>query len=199
MRSLIDKGNKMKNKLLSLAIATTFTGNVFATEMANLDTLPALETTEIQAAFQPDAQSLQLASLSGQEMKETEGAWVSALVFALVVPASISAWSYHGTSYYNTGSIGSSGGAASAAVLAAASSFFFGSGLAVMQNIGGFSALVLGAQGFAVNTSLQQTNSAYWTSSDPYENMPPPLVNGMIDYTLPGSYQYWCVMKLIGC
>lgn len=48
------------------------------------------------------AKPLQLAELSKQEMKETEGAWVPLLAGALVGGA-ISAWSNHGISYYKTG------------------------------------------------------------------------------------------------
>ncbi len=45
---------------------------------------------------------LQLAELSKQEMKETEGAWAPFVLGALI-GGNISAWSNHGVSYYRTG------------------------------------------------------------------------------------------------
>lgn len=80
----------MKKKLLSLVIVAAMTSNVYAADMQDvallpgivasaqspsIDVTPALNAIDMQAAFQQDAQPMQLAALSGQEMKETQGAF----------------------------------------------------------------------------------------------------------------------------
>ncbi len=80
----------MKKQLLSLAIVALFASNAYASEPQEatllpgivaaaqsqaVDATPALNALDMQAAFQQDKQPMQVAALSGQEMKATEGAW----------------------------------------------------------------------------------------------------------------------------
>ncbi len=79
----------MKKQLLSLVIVAAFAGNAYAANEQDatrlplvataqtqaVDATPALNTMDLQAAFQQDQQPMQVATLSGQEMKETQGAW----------------------------------------------------------------------------------------------------------------------------
>jgi len=80
----------MKKQLLTLAIVAAFASNAYASDVleatpltANVvtaqnqavDAAPALSVLDMQAAFQQDKQPMQVAMLSGQEMKATEGAW----------------------------------------------------------------------------------------------------------------------------
>ena len=80
----------MKKQLLSLVIVAAFASNAYAADVQDaallpgivasaqtqaVDATPALNALDMQAAFQQDTQPMQLAALSGQEMKETEGAW----------------------------------------------------------------------------------------------------------------------------
>ncbi len=96
----------MKKQLLSLVIVAAFASNAYASneqEVALLpgivasaqtqavDATPALNALDMQAAFQQDKQPMQLAALSGQEMKATEGAWGWYQV-AVYVYRAYSAW-----------------------------------------------------------------------------------------------------------
>lgn len=80
----------MKKKLLSLVIVAAFASNAYASDVQEVallpgivasaqtqavDVTPALNAIDMQLAFQQDAQPMQVAALSGQEMKATEGAW----------------------------------------------------------------------------------------------------------------------------
>lgn len=82
----------MKKQLLSLVIVAAFASNAYAADTKtvalvpevvassqsstqSVDATPALNALDMQAAFQQDAQPMQVAALSGQEMKATEGAW----------------------------------------------------------------------------------------------------------------------------
>jgi len=80
----------MKKQLLSLAIVALFASNAYASKPQEatllpgivasaqsqaVDATPALNALDMQAAFQQDKQPMQVAALSGQEMKTTEGAW----------------------------------------------------------------------------------------------------------------------------
>jgi hypothetical protein len=72
------------------------------------------ELADAGLIFEMDSsQSVELALLSSKEMKSTEGTLIPVLF--ILGSAAVSAWSYHGVNYYNTGSIGSSSGAAWAA------------------------------------------------------------------------------------
>lgn len=80
----------MKKQLLSLVIVAAFASNAYASDVQEaallpgivasvqtqaVDATPALNALDMQAAFQQDKQPMQVAALSGQEMKATEGAW----------------------------------------------------------------------------------------------------------------------------
>ena len=80
----------MKKQLLSLVLVAAFAGNAYASNVQDVtllpgivasaqtqavDVTPALNALDLQAAFQQDQQQMQVAALSGQEMKATEGAW----------------------------------------------------------------------------------------------------------------------------
>jgi len=89
----------MKKQLLTLAIVAAFasnayasdtlettpvTGNVVTAQNQAVDATPALNALDMQAAFQQDKQPMQVAMLSGQEMKATEGAWGWVPVFIAI-------------------------------------------------------------------------------------------------------------------
>lgn len=80
----------MKKQLLSLVIVAAFASNAYASDVQEVvllpgivasaqtqavDVTPALNALDMQLAFQQDAQPMQVAALSGREMKATEGAW----------------------------------------------------------------------------------------------------------------------------
>lgn len=112
----------MKKKWLSLAVAAAFTSNVYAadaqtanvlpethvlTTVQSVEALPALNAIDMQAAFQQDAQPMQMAALSGQEMKETEGAWINwaiaggigGVMNTAIYVGSTPNWTYGGAAY----------------------------------------------------------------------------------------------------
>lgn len=62
----------MKRKLLVLATMAIAAGNVYANENVGMS------ISEAEAAFKQNAQSLQISTLSPQEMKSTEGAFGAA-------------------------------------------------------------------------------------------------------------------------
>ena len=102
----------MKKQLLSLVIVAAFASNAYASneqEVALLpgivasaqtqavDTTPALNVLDMQLAFQQDKQPMQVAALSGQEMKATEGAWgwFAAYQVAVYAYRVYSAWDFY--------------------------------------------------------------------------------------------------------
>jgi hypothetical protein len=94
----------MKKLLAMFALAVAMTGNAYATETnSGNDLLAAVQvqaatagvvmnSVDMQAAFQQDAQPMQMAALSGQEMKATEGAWAWMVPFAAVFFAANYVW-----------------------------------------------------------------------------------------------------------
>jgi len=69
---------KLKQKLAAAAIAAiaaTTTTSVLADTGNTLPVADAFTTSEMASLFEQDAQPLQLAALSEQEMQTTEGAW----------------------------------------------------------------------------------------------------------------------------
>jgi len=111
----------MKKQLLTLAIVAAFasnayasdtlettpvTGNVVTAQNQAVDATPGLNVLDMQAAFQQDKQPMQVAMLSGQEMKATEGAWGFASIFVSVVQLANRYWAGHtGSSHDQTVSI----------------------------------------------------------------------------------------------
>jgi hypothetical protein len=118
----------------------------------------AFAETDLQALFEQDAKPMQLAALSEQEMRETEGALLP-LFAAMAVGAAVSAWGYHARSYYQTGRIGTSAGAAWAAG-AGALGALHGRGLVAYAGLRGISAAYVTARGMAVG--------AAWNAANPY-------------------------------
>lgn len=84
----------MKKLFAMFALAVAMSGNTYATETSRGNDLMAatqvqavqagvvMNSVDMQAAFQQDAQPLQMAALSGQEMRATEGAWAWMIPFA---------------------------------------------------------------------------------------------------------------------
>ncbi|MCW8191450.1 hypothetical protein D8B30_17315 [Verminephrobacter eiseniae] len=66
----------LKHTALALAMAGLLSAQANATQLENLPTLPvaAFSQTDINAMFEQADKPMQLAALSDQEMKETEGA-----------------------------------------------------------------------------------------------------------------------------
>ncbi|MCW5237240.1 hypothetical protein [Verminephrobacter eiseniae] len=66
---------KLKHTALALAMAGLLSAQANATQLENLQTLPvaAFSQTDINAMFEQADKPMQLAALSRQEMKETEG------------------------------------------------------------------------------------------------------------------------------
>jgi len=62
---------KLKQKLMAAIVATTTAMPTMATAASG----SAFSNADVASLFDQDAQPLQLAALSGQEMKETEGSW----------------------------------------------------------------------------------------------------------------------------
>ena len=98
----------MKKQLLSLIIVAAFASNAYAANVQDAALLPgivasaqtqavdatqALNALDLQAAFQQDKQPMQMAALSGQEMKETQGAWGWAFVVYEIVSTAV--WYYY--------------------------------------------------------------------------------------------------------
>jgi len=92
---------KLKHTALALAMAGLLSAQANATQLENLQTLPvaAFSQTDINAMFEQTDKPMQLAALSRQEMKETEGAWFQFAIggagYALGV--------YRGNYSWNTG------------------------------------------------------------------------------------------------
>ncbi len=72
--------------IFALAVAMTCNANAATEKNSGSDLMAAaqiqavsagvvMNTVDMQAAFQQDAQPLQMAALTSQEMRETEGAW----------------------------------------------------------------------------------------------------------------------------
>jgi len=85
---------KLKQKLVAAIVAAMATTSVVANPVATLPTVGAFSKSDMASLFDQDAQPLQLAALSGQEMKETEGAWWH------YVAAGVGGGFYNGISYY---------------------------------------------------------------------------------------------------
>ena len=128
---------KLKTTFFAGLLAASFVVPAFANDAPVATPLPQFTAADTQMLFEQDEMPMQLAALSQQEMKETEGAFLPVLF--ILGSAAVSAWGYHATSYYNTGSIGSTSGAMWAAGIgglsAAASMTRF---LGPYPNTGGF-------------------------------------------------------------
>ena len=102
-----------------------------------------------------NSQSVELAVLSSEEMKSTQGELLPLL--AILGSGALSAWSYHGINYYKYGQLGSSSGAALAAG-AGMIGGLHGSGLAAASGLTGVSRIYVTGRGAGVGASLNLVN-----------------------------------------
>jgi len=94
------KMKHLKSILLVTVLSTSFAAPAFASE-APIAALPQFTAADTQLMFEQDARPMQLAALSLQEMKETEGAvWWFALYY--YGPAITAAGSWMATSGWRT-------------------------------------------------------------------------------------------------
>ncbi|MFC5920143.1 hypothetical protein ACFPVS_05165 [Neisseria weixii] len=102
---------------------------------------------------------LQLAELSKQEMKETEGKFIP-LGLAVAGGGVFAAWKYHYDVYKATGRIGTAGGAARAAAIGSGTAAIGGGmGAAAGGGIAGAVAWTPGT--FALNQGAQKANTTH--------------------------------------
>ncbi len=67
---------KFKSTLFAGLLAASLVAPAFANEETVAAPLPQFTAADAQMLFDQDAAPMQLAALSQQEMKETEGAWI---------------------------------------------------------------------------------------------------------------------------
>ena len=67
---------KVKSTLFAGMLAASLTVPAFANNSAEAPPLPKFTAQDTQILFEQDANPMQLAALSSQEMKETEGAFI---------------------------------------------------------------------------------------------------------------------------
>lgn len=98
----------MKKAILATVFSSVISAPAFAANGNDL--------ADANLVFNMDnSQIAELAVLSEEEMKSTEGALIPLFLAPIAFGGAISAWTYHGLSYLRTGSLGSSSGAAIAA------------------------------------------------------------------------------------
>ncbi|WP_373761873.1 hypothetical protein [Neisseria dentiae] len=112
------------------------------------------------AVFHTEAgKPMQLAELSAQEMKATEGKFIP-LGLAVAGGGAFAAWKYHYDVYKATGRIGTSGGAARAAAIGSGTAAI-GGGMGAAAG-GGIAGTVAWAPGtFALNQGAQKANTRH--------------------------------------
>lgn len=86
----------LKSTLFAGVLVATLALPAFANDALMVTPLSQFTAQDTQMLFEQDTQPMQLAALSSQEMKDTEGAWVN---FAIGGAASFGF--YAATSYYN--------------------------------------------------------------------------------------------------
>jgi len=67
----------LKSTLFAAVLAASLAAPVFANDAPVAAPLPQFSAADTQMLFEQDAKPMQLAALSPQEMKETEGAWLN--------------------------------------------------------------------------------------------------------------------------
>jgi len=152
---------QLKHTVIALAAAGMLSTQAYASEaQAPQPAAPvaAFTDADLNALFDHADKPMQLAALSGQEMRETEGALLPLLFIA--GGAALSAWGYHGINYYNTGRMGTSSGAAWAAG-AGALGALHGGALSAYAGLRGVQAAYVGARGFAVSSAWNRANPAW--------------------------------------
>jgi len=81
----------MKMKLVIVFMVALLTSNVSSAE-TQIQSAEILTAIDMQAAFKQDSKPMELASLSGQEMKETEGAFLPFAYYSVMYGPSIYGW-----------------------------------------------------------------------------------------------------------
>lgn len=92
---------KLKSTLFAGVLAASLALPAFAEEAPAWDALPQFTAVDTQMLFEQDAMPMQLAALSPQEMKETEGAWIP-FAFYYYGPALAGGVSWLATSGWRT-------------------------------------------------------------------------------------------------
>jgi hypothetical protein len=132
----------LKSTLFAGVLAASLAVPAFANEETVTTSLPQFTAADTQMLFEQDAAPMQLAALSPQEMKETEGAWLN-----FAVGGAIGLGTY---AYNNWGNM-TWGGALGSTALGAVGGFGAGvAGLRILgpyANTGGFG-VALGRPGF---------------------------------------------------
>jgi hypothetical protein len=97
---------KLKSTLFAAVLTASLVAPAFANEEAVAAPLPQFTAADTQMLFEQDAAPMQLAALSPQEMKETEGAalWFAPIAFQVgrVVAGRIA----HHSAHHTFGSLG---------------------------------------------------------------------------------------------
>ncbi len=154
---------KLKQTGIALMVAGLLSANAYASEAAveqvTAQPVAAFTDADLNALFEQEADKpMQLAVLSGQEMRETDGAFafVPFLAYSLASGAG-SAWLYHGRSFRNTGQLGSASGAAWAAGSGILGGIH-GRGLAAGAGLTGWGNRIVSAHGMAVSGAWNLAN-----------------------------------------
>ncbi len=92
---------KLKSAVIAGMLAASMTAPAFANEAVTAP-LPQLTMQDAQALFEQDAKPMQLAALSSQEMKETEGAWLQFGIGGAIGGAGYAWGVYRGNYSWNT-------------------------------------------------------------------------------------------------
>jgi hypothetical protein len=92
---------RLKSTLFAAVLTASLVAPAFANEEAVAAPLPQFTAADTKMLFEQDAMPMQLAALSQQEMKETEGAWVP-FAFYYYGPALAGGVSWLATSGWRT-------------------------------------------------------------------------------------------------
>lgn len=95
---------KMKLNVLGFIVAASVTVPVLANERPEVPHVPQFSEVDTQTLFEQGEYPLQLAKLSGEEMKETEGAWVQFAIGGAIGAAGYGWGYYRGNYAWNTAS-----------------------------------------------------------------------------------------------
>ena len=93
---------KLKSTLFAGVLAASLSVPAFANEGTVATPLPQFTTADAQMLFEQDAKPVQLAVLSQQEMRETEGAWVQFGIGGALGGAGYAWGVYRGNYAWNT-------------------------------------------------------------------------------------------------
>lgn len=83
---------KLKSTLFAAVLSASLAMPAFANEEIEASQLPQFTAADTLMLFEQDAKPMQLAALSQQEMKETEGAWIN---FAVGAAGGLGFYAWH--------------------------------------------------------------------------------------------------------